>query len=179
MINLLLAIIILLILLILAVQTLSFRFTYIGEAVIDIDFLLFEFILYPSRKRTYRKRGKQKQNKYKSNFLKKFKSAKKAADYILSHSQIVVNKLSFTTKAKNPADFVLKSQNISSLVLIMLTYFYIHADSLIQNDGDITVSAANASAPPMTDITLKTKLITPIFAFFRFTAENVYQEIRR
>ena len=163
--NLLLTFIILSIFLLIIAETVYVRFTYNDEAVISIDFLLFILILYPSRK----KKAKRKKS---IGVISKFEqlittsmAIKRSLNYLLKHSTLTVHRIEIPLSVDDPAKIAVQSQNLSSLVTVLLTYLSIKTAAITTRD-DIFISGNNTLTKKTTlDFTLKSSLHTVIFSY--------------
>ena len=167
--NLILAIIILSIFLLLIAETVTVRLTHNGETVIKFDFILFQFLLYPSRKHT---KPKKRRSGLLQSFKKKLANAgamKKAFDFFLGHSLITVHEINLPINTSDPAKFALLSQNASTLILMLLTYLSLKTETLNSEDYSFVTNELNTTT---LDVTLKTGLYTIIISALLFYIER-------
>lgn len=176
--NLILAIIILAIFLLIIAETVIVRVTYTDEVIINIDFLLSQIILYPSRNR-------RKSRRQHTTLLKKFKkriivagATKRAVDFFLKNSILTVHEINIPIDTTDPAKFVLLSQNASTLILMILTYLSLKSETLTSEDNTFISNNTNTLYDiPALDVTLKTGLYTVIVSALLFYVES--KKIRR
>lgn len=154
-------------------ESVSIRFIYVNELIIDFNFSLFKLTLYPSRnKRQRRKKRAGLKETIKNNFIRAA-SAKKSLEYLLKHSNVNIHELDFHTDYIDPANFILRVQNISTVILILITYLSLKTESIISEDTFFASSSEDNSDVKMhLDVTLKSTLFNIISAYFIFVLEN-------
>ena len=163
-----LLLIILTFLIVTALQNVRVRLFFSDEAIIDVDFLLFRLILYPTRRR---KKKRRKIRDYGKSIIKNIKRAsrfKRTLDYLLENSSLTVHRLNIPIKAEDPARYALASQNISSLINIALTYLYLKLDTLKTEDDIFFSEAERREGEVKFDATLNTSLSVIITSLFRY-----------
>lgn len=167
MLNLLLALILILIIVFIVIQTVTVRITYTREAIINIDFTLFSLILYPSRKKEKinAKREHSYKNKITNNFIKAA-AIKKGLEYLFRRAQITVHDINIPTQSNDPAKFAVRSQNISSVILIILTYLSIKTDAIISEDNSfVYLKNSELEERPLIDLTVISTFFNTMLAF--------------
>lgn len=152
----LLAFVLITIVLMVVIETVTVRFIYKSELVIRIDFLLFELILYPSRKKRRKKRN------IIAGIRMRFARAaatKKALDHLLSHSRITVKELNITNKTDNPAELALSSQRTYSMLGAIITYLSLKTQAITTDQSTFITNGTTEDTPPVTiDISLASTL---------------------
>jgi hypothetical protein len=152
-----------LIVLFLVIQAVTVRITYTDEAIINIDVNLLALTLYPSRKR------EGKKSKRKTGIRSKFIKAaaiKKGLEFLFSRSRVTVHEINIPERSIDPAKIAIRSQSISSLVLIFLTYLSLKSEALVSEDNSfVYLNNSDFKKAPLIDLTLVSTLYNTIIAF--------------
>ena len=163
MLNLLLATLLILIVLFLVIQAVTVRITYTDEAIINIDVNLLALTLYPNRNR------EGKKSKRKTGIRSKFNKAaaiKKGLEFLFSRSRVTVHEINIPERSIDPAKIAIRSQSISSLVLIFLTYLSLKSEALVSEDNSfVYLNNSDFKKAPLIDQTLVSTLYNTIIAF--------------
>ena len=158
-------------------EPITIRLTQRDEPLIDIDFLLLKLTLYPSRNKK-----KKKKKSFLEGLIDRFSHAyasKLAFEYILGHSSLTVHEINITSDSDEPSSLVVKNQNLSTVISIILAYISLKSASLT-NDDDIFVLPRDSSFnPPKLDVSLSSKLYRLIISYFVFLFTLTKQKIKR
>ena len=131
--NLLLALILIVLISFIVIQSVTVRITYANEPIIDIDFTLFALVLYPARTKNQSKHNKSKYHRIKNNFIKAA-AVKRGLEFLFKRSHITVHDINVPERSSDPAKIAVRSQSISSIILIFLTYLSLKSESLTSED---------------------------------------------
>ena len=174
----LLAFVLILIVILIISNSVTVRFVHKGEFVIQIDFFLFELLLYPSRKTGKRRKSKG----FLSNIRDSFSRAtatKKAVDHLLSHSRVTVREFDFIKKTENPSDLALSTQRRYNLISAAVAYLTLKAEAITaDNTPYIIEGEAKNAAPVKIDVSIVSTLFNIISSFVIFKI-NVYKYKRK
>lgn len=171
--NLLFLLLLILITVLIIIESVSIRFVYSKELVIEFDLLIFRLILFPSSKKG--QKGKKRTDvskRIKSNFIKAA-SFKKAIEYLLRFSKLKIEKIDLKLSNSDPAEFVLRAKNLSTVIYVLITYLSLKTESIITEDT-FFVSPYDEGHDTEThlDVTLKSRLFHIIPALFIFFTET-------
>jgi len=145
---------------------LTVRFKLYGEATVEIEFILFKFILYPSRQSTKKNLRPKKAfiTRLKRSFTRA-RAAKAALEYLFSHSALILHDIKFPIKEDEPSKFVLKSESILLFISLILTYLYVKTETLTSEESAlITDSGTSVFDSASVDLSLKTSLFRAVIA---------------
>ena len=161
-------------LLLILAESVSVRFTYKNELKIDIDYLLFNLILYPTRNRSPAKRKLKKGfvERLKSSFRRAF-ATRRALEFLFKHSRLTVHEINIPLSDTEPSRFILNSQNILSVISMLMAYLSLKSETLTTEDNIlISTEQDRLKNLPTLELTVKTTLLTTLLSFIIFGIEN-------
>ena len=141
------------------------RYSYIGEAKIEIDLLFFTLFIYPARNRRKRKRNIKLR-------AARYLSLRKALSTTLPYCRATFERVDIFTKQRTPEKIYLNSQLISALLFYLTACFDARTRDLILNDADfISYNKEQEKNKYNFDITLEFRLI----CFYIFAFSYIYE----
>ena len=176
--NLLFFLLIITISILIILMSVSVRFVYIDKPILRFDFLFFNLTLFPS----YRKKNKRKKkiNAIKSTkrrFTQAF-SLKKSLDYLLKRSDVKIEKIDLILTNTDPAGFILREKNISTVIFILLAYLSLKSGNFI-TEGTCFTAYEDSKAKASIDITLTSTLFHILVAILIFSHKNAKKKRKR
>lgn len=157
--NLFLALILISIAILIAGASADVRFVYTDSPRVSIDFLFFTLLFYTDRERTRTHGVKRKAGFFEriKSGIRKTKARGAALDFLLRNSRVTVHSINIPIKEKEPSELVIKSANLSSLILIIFTYLSLKAEKMALEDDDfLLTSYSMPKDEPTLDFTLRT-----------------------
>lgn len=170
--NLLFLLLLILITVLIIIESVTIRLVYTKELVIEFDFLIFTLIFFPASKKSPKRK---KRTGFSKRIKRKFIKAaafKKAIEYLLRFSELKIEEIDVQLNNNDPAEFVLRANNLSSVIFVIITYLSLKTESIITEDS-LFVSRYNEGQDSKThlDVTLKSRLFHIIPALFIFLTE--------
>lgn len=147
------------------IETVSVRVIYHKEFIIQVNFFIFELILYPSRNRKPRqKRGNRSSRIRRS--AASVAATRRALEYLFSRSRVTVTKLDLAGKKDDePARLAIASQRSRTIITLILAYIALKSESLVTENPTMVINDTEGEAPLTIDVSLESTLPRVISSF--------------